>query len=407
MPVLRRFLEQRSLENPAVPLTSASLVEWMGGTPTYAGTTVNEKTAMKLIAVFRCVELIAGTCAALPLKAYKAGTRTRVDAPVLSDPHPELTAFETWEIGYACLLLWGNAYFRKLRDGTGRIRYLWPIHPSRVEPQFVEPSGANPGGKVFVVVDKDGRHQPYSSFEILHIPSLGYDGLKGLSRIQLGKQGLGVGLAAEEYAARFFGSGTHLSGIITADASIDEDTSERIKARWKEKVGGLKKAHDIAVLGGGAKFQPISIPAKDAELLGSREYSVTEIARLFGLPPYAIGDVEKSTSWGTGIEQQKIGLVQFTLQPSYLTRVEQRLTKEVLLNPGVYAEYTIEGLLRGDAKARAGFYEAMVRIRAMNPNEVRARENLEPYDGGDEFINPNIETAPAAEDGGEDGSEAA
>jgi HK97 family phage portal protein len=407
MPVLRRFREQRSIENPQLPLTSASLAEWMEGTPTVSGVTVNEKTALNLIAVYRCVELIAGTCAALPLKAFRKGTRQRVDSPVLEDPHPDLTAFETWEIGYAALLLWGNAYFRKLRDGTGRIRYLWPIHPGRVDPQFIDPTASNPGGKVFAITDRNGVKQPYTSFEILQIPGLGYDGLKGLSRIQLAKQGLSVSLAAEEYAARFFGSGTHLSGIITSDANVDEDTSERIKKRWKEKVGGLKKAHDIAVLGGGAKFIPISIPAKDAELLASREFGTTEIARLFGLPPYAIGDVEKSTSWGTGIEQQKIGLVQFTLQPSYLTRVEQRLTKEVLLNPGIYAEYTIEGLLRGDAKARAGFYEAMVRIRAMNPNEVRARENLEPYDGGDEFINPNIEPAPAAVDGGEDGSEAA
>jgi HK97 family phage portal protein len=410
MPVLRRFAEQRSIENPAVPLTSTSLMELLDGMPTHSGVSVNEKTAMRLVAVYRCVELIAGTCAALPLKAYRKGTRTRVDSPVLDDPHPELTAFETWEIGYASLLLWGNAYFRKLRDGTGRVRYLWPIHPGRVKPEFVEPTGANPGGKVFVIADKDGQRHPYTGYEILQIPGLGYDGLQGLSRIQLAKQGLGVGLAAEEYAARFFGSGTHLSGIITADANIDQVAADAIKLRWKEKVGGLAKAHDIAVLGGGAKFQPISIPAKDAELLASREYGVTEIARLFGLPPYAIGDVEKSTSWGTGIEQQKIGLVQFTLQPSYLTRVEQRLTKEVLLNPAVYAEYTIEGLLRGDAKARAAFYEAMVRIRAMNPNEVRARENLEPYEGGDEFINPNIEPAPAdddAEDGGEDGSEAA
>ena len=407
MPVLRRFREQRSIEDPTRPLTDATIAEWMGGAPTYSGVTVNEKTALRLIAVFRCVELISGTCAALPLKAYRRGARARVDAPVLDDPHPELTAFEVWETGYADLLLWGNAYFRKLRDGTGRIRYLWPIHPSRVDPQFIDPTDANPGGKVFAIADRSGVQQPYTSYEILQIPGLGYDGLKGLSRIQLAKQALGVGLAAEEYAARFFGSGTHMSGILTSDATIDENKAKEIKARWREKVGGLKKAHEIAVLGGGAKFQPISMPAKDAELLASRNFTVTEIARLFGLPPYAIGDVEKSTSWGTGIEQQKIGLVQFTLQPSYLTRVEQRLTKEVLLNPGVYAEYTIEGLLRGDAKARASFYEAMVRIRAMNPNEVRARENLEPYDGGDEFINPNIETAPAAEDGGEDGSEAA
>ncbi len=258
----------------------------------------------------------------------------------------------------------------------------------------MDPTEANPGGKVFVIVDKDGIQRPYTSLEILHIPGMGYDGRVGLSRIQVAKQAIGVGMAAEEYAGRFFGSGTHMSGILTTEGELTQPSAEALKARWKEKVGGLSKAHDIAVLDGGAKFQPISIPAKDAELLASRQYTTTEIARLFGLPPHAIGDVEKSTSWGTGIEQQKIGMVQFTLQPSYLTRVEQRLTKEVLLNPNVYAEYTIEGLLRGDAAGRASFYEAMVRIRAMNPNEVRGRENLEPYEGGDEFINPAIEQAP-------------
>ena len=404
MPIIRRFVEQRAtLENPAVPITDKTVSEWFGATPVHAGVTVNEKTALGLIAVYRCVELIAGTCAALPLKAYRSETRERVAAPVLDDPHPELTAFEVWETTYASLLLWGNAYFRKLRDGTGRIRHLWPIHPSRVDVDLVAPTATNPGGKVFVIVDKDGKRQPYTSFEVLHIPGMGYDGRVGLSRIQVARQAIGVGMAAEEYAGRFFGSGTHMSGILTSDTNIDQKQADAIKERWRQKVGGLSKAHEIAVIGN-AKFQAVSIPAKDAELLASRQYTKGEIATLFGLPPHAIGDVEKSTSWGTGIEQQKIGMVQFTLQPSYLTRVEQRLTKEVLLNPGVYAEYTVEGLLRGDAAARAAFYEAMVRIRAMNPNEVRARENLQPYDGGDEFINPNIEPAPDDEPGttGED-----
>ncbi|MEJ7763875.1 MAG: phage portal protein [Acidimicrobiales bacterium] len=403
MPLIRRFAEQRAtLENPSIPLTAKNYTDWFGAPPVHAGVTVNEQTAMGLIAVYRCVELIAGTCAALPLKAYRSGTRERASAPVLDDPHPDLTAFEVWETGFASLLLWGNAYFRKVRDGTRRVRYLWPIHPSAVKVDLIEPSAGNLGGKVFAVTERDGERRPHTSFDILHIPGLGYDGRVGLSRIQVARNALGVGIAAEEYAGRFFGSGTHMSGIVTAETNVTQEQSEAIKQRWREKVSGLSKAHEVAVLGGGAKFQPISIPAKDAELLASRQYTTTEVARLFGLPPHAIGDVEKSTSWGTGIEQQKIGMVQFTLQPSYLTRVEQRVTKEVLLNPDVYAEYTIEGLLRGDAAARASFYEAMVRIRAMNPNEVRARENLEPYDGGDEFINPAIEQAPEPADDSDD-----
>lgn len=390
MPVFRRLLEQRSLNNPSVPLSSAALSEWLDGVPSYTGVKVTEKSAMRLIAVHRCVELIAGTCAGLPIKAYKTGTRQTVAAPVLEDPHPDLTAFEVWEIGYASLLLWGNAYFRKMRDGTGRIRYLWPIQPHRVTVDMIDPTLDNPGGKVFAITDQGGKQVPYTKNEILHIPGLGYDGRVGLSRIQLATQAIGLGMAAEEYAARFYGSGSLQSGILTTDGKLNEEQATTLKARWKSKVGGLANAHEIAVLDSGAKFQAVSISPKDAELIASSHWNSGQIAMLFGLPPHAIGLIEKATSWGTGIEQQTIGMIQYTLQPSYLTRIEQRLTKEVLMNPSVYAEYNVEGLLRGDSKARSTFYAQMVAIRAMNPNEVRARENMEPYDGGDEFLNPNI-----------------
>lgn len=407
MSAFGRMISRRSIENPQYPLTSKALVDWLDGPAGASGVKVTSESSMRHIAVFRCVELRAGTMAALPLKAFRRPGRQRVDnALVLDDPHPELTRFEVWEQAYAHMDLWGNAYLRKLRDGAGRIRYLWPIHPSRVHVDLVDPTEANPGGKVFLIRDKTGYWTPYTSYEILHLPSFGYDGRVGLSRIQLGSRAIELGLAAEEYAARFFGSGQLLSGILTSDSEITQDRAEALKARWREKVGGLSKAHDIAVLGSGAKFQPVSIPAKDAQLLETRQSSVGDIATLFGLPPHAIGDVSRSTSWGTGIEQQTIGMVQFTFQPM-LARVEQRLTKEVVqpTNPNVYVEYIVEGLLRGDAASRATFYSQMVQMRAMNPNEVRLRENLEPYDGGDEFANPNIDpVAPATGDGTEDGA---
>lgn len=389
MTVLGRLIERRNLNNPAYPLTSTTLAEFLDGQKVLSGVSVDEKTAMRLIAVFRCTELIAGTCAALPLKAYRVGTRERVLAPILDEPHPELTRFELWETAYTHLLLWGNAYLYKVRDGAGRIRELWPIPPAQVKVDRLPATASNPGGKVFAITDAAGT-RPYTSFEILHIPGLSYDGRVGLSRIQHARQHLGLGMAAEEYAARFFGSGSLLSGILTTTANLDEPQAARLKARWKEKVGGLDKAHDIAVLDNGASFSPVSIPPEDAQLLQTQNWSAGQVAMLFGLPPHAIGQVEKSTSWGTGIEQQKIGMVQFTLDPTYLTRVEQRVTKEVLPNPTVYAEYTREGLLRGDSKSRASFYSQMRQMRAMSANEVRVRENLEPYEGGDEFDNPNI-----------------
>jgi HK97 family phage portal protein len=410
MPLLRSYLEARNIENPLYPLTSTALVDALtAGERTSSGVSVTPERALRHIAVYRCVELIAGTCAALPLKAYRRPDRDRVDAPVLDDPHPELTSFEVWETAYASLLLWGNAYFWKGTDGTGRIRRLWPIHPARVHVDLVDPDSDVPGEmgagtKRFKITDAKGGTKEYTRTEILHIPGLGYDGRVGMSRIRLAAQGIGVGLAAEEYAGRLFANGSLFSGILKVQQSLSgkPDVASRLKQMWREKVGGLDKAHEIAVLDSGAEFQPISMPPEDAQLLESRGYSTTEVARLFGLPPHAIGDISKSTSWGTGIEQQTIGMVQFTLQPSYLTRVEQRITKEVLLRPDVFAEYTIEGLLRGDSKSRAAFYQAMVAMRAMNPNEVRVRENLPPYEGGDEFLNPNIDVAAPGDEPADD-----
>lgn len=404
MPLWREYREARNIENPTYPLTSTTLVDALtAGSRTSSGVSVTPDSSLRHIAVYRCVELIAGTCAALPLKAYRTGTRDKVTAPVLDDPHPELTAFEVWETAYASLLLWGNAYFWKGTDGTGRVRRLWPIHPARVVVELVDPPTDVPGqtgagAKRFKIYDANGGTKTYTREQILHIPGLGYDGRVGMSRIKLAAQGIGVGLAAEEYAGRLFANGSLFSGILKTAAKLEEPAATRLKQRWKEKMAGLANAHDIAVLDSGAEFQPISMPAEDAQLLESRQASVGDVAMLFGLPPHAIGKVDKSTSWGTGIEQQTIGMVQFTLQPSYLTRVEQRITKEVLTRQDVYAEYTIEGLLRGDSKARAAFYTAMVAMRAMNPNEVRALENMAPYEGGDEFLNPNIDVAPAPGD---------
>lgn len=385
----------RSIENPSVPLSAANISQYLDGAPSVSGVKVTEQSAMQHVAVFRCTELIAGTCAALPFKAYRKGSRARLDDnyPVLADPHPELTSFEVFELMYVFLLLWGNAYFLKQRDGGGRIRYLWPLHPGRVRVDRVDPDAQHPGGKVFVVADRDGGTKTYTSYEVLHIPGLGYDGKVGLSRIQLASQALGMGMAAEKYAAQFFGSGQMLSGILTSEQTLTQESAETLKARWREKVVGLGRAHDIAVLDRGVTFTPLSIPAKDAQLLESQQWSVTQIARLFGLPPHAVGDVEKSTSWGSGIEQQTIGMVQFTLQPSYLTRVEKRFTKEVLTTENVYAEYAVEGLLRGDSAARAAFYAQAVQWGWMTRNEVRVRENLEPIEGLDSVLTPlNMDT---------------
>lgn len=399
--ILGRLLGARnSIESPTTPLTGSTILDWLGVAPSTSGVTVTEKTALGMPAVWRAVNLIAGTAASLPLHAYREGDDVRLPvsdgsqaARLLDTPHPDLTKFELWELVYSHLLLWGNAYLLVLRNQGRETRELWPIHPSRVK------AGRDSEGTKWYEVDGDTG---YSDQQILHIPGFGYDGVCGVSPIRLAAQGIGLAMAAEQFGAKLFGSGSLMSGILQTEQRLNPEQADKIKTRWKAKMAGLQGAHDVAVLDSGVKFQQMSIPPGDAQFIESRRFQIAEIARIFGIPPHMLADTEKSTSWGTGIEQQSIGFVVYTLRP-WLTRVEQRMSR--LLQPqAVYARYAVEGLLRGDSAQRAAFYQQMWNIGVFSTNDIRKLEDFAPVEGGDvryrplnmgELGEPNPEPEPA------------
>lgn len=385
---LARFVERRSnpLENPSVPLTSDTLAQMIGGQPSVTGTSVSEDRALTLIAVQAAVRLIASSAASLPLKAYRdsaTGGRDEVKRGVLDRPNPAQTPLEYLEQLYVHLLLWGNAFVYKVRGVGGTIQELWPIHPRRVQVMYagelIDRSfnlQLKPGEKVFIVQDiYSDRAAPMTQRDIMHVPGLGYDGRVGLPPIRVAREAIGLGLAAEEYSARFFGNGSMPAGVLSVPEAIDQQRADQMKDRWKARFSGLVNAHEIAILDNNAKFERISIPPEDAQLLQTRQFSVTEIARLFGIPPHMIGDVEKSTSWGTGIQEQTLGFVKFTLL-NWLRRVELRYTAEILADPNVYAEFLVDGLLRGDSQERIAYYTAALSNGWMTGQEVREKENL-------------------------------
>jgi HK97 family phage portal protein len=378
----RRSESRANLENPGIPLTATSLINWMSGPPVEAGVVVSEKSSLGMAAVWRAVNLIAGTCASLPLHAYTQtddGVRTSVPSGqagprLLAKPHPDLTPYELWEVEFVHALLWGNAYLQTLRNEAGQIAELWPVHPSRVKA-----GRARDTTKMYVV---DGNEEnPFTDREILHIPGLGYDGIRGLSPIQCARQGIGLSMAAERYGAKLFGSGSLASGLLTTDASLTEPQATALKERWAQKTSGLQNAHEVAVLDNGAKFQQLTIPPEDAQFIESRRFQISEVARIFGVPPHMLMETDKSTSWGTGIEQQGIGFVVYTLRP-WLTRFEQRISR-ILTPTATFASFTVEGLLRGDSTQRAAFYTSMWNIGAYSTNDIRRLENQPPVDGGD------------------------
>ena len=381
-------LLRRSLEDPQVPLSGANLATWLSGARSDAGVAVTEQRVLGLPAYFRALSLTAGTVAALPVHQFdQAGAR--VAAPwVLNRPNPRQTEVEYRMTSMLHGLAWGSALSRKVRDGAGVVRELWPMHPSRVAIKSVEPTEADPAGKLFEVTMPSGEQVRLTSYDVLHMPFVSFDGVSGVRPMEIFRSSLGIAIGGDDSTAKFMANGSRLSGVLTTDKILEPGVADRLKARWKELTAGVENSGEIGVLDNGAKFQPVSIPPADAQLLQSRQWMVTEIARMVGTPPHLIGDVSNSTSWGTGIEQQVLGWVKFTLQ-LWITSLEQRWVSE-LLPSGRYVKHSLEGLLRGDSKARADFYHQAITDGWMTRNEVRQLEDREPGgDALDEYLAPS------------------
>ena len=379
-----------SIESPSVPLTNTALVDFLGMRPSKTGVQVTEKSALGVPAAWRAVSLIASTAATLPLHAYRVDGDARLKvtsgnaATLLGRPHPDLTPVELLELVFVALLLWGNAYLLCLRDQTGVLRELWWVAPSRVKADRIKAGSRDAGRKVYVI-DGDTDRPAYDVHQggsMLHIPGLGYDGTTGASPIRIAREAFGMALAAEEYGARLFGSGGLATGLLTTEQKLTSDQAADIKKLWRSSGNtGLESAHDIRVVGSGAKFEQLSIPPEDAQFIESRRFQITEIARIFGVPPHMLGETEKATSWGTGIEQQNLGFVTYTLRP-WLSRVEQRLSRILRPEP-VYARFSVEGLLRGDSEQRSKYYRQMWELGAFSTNDILALEERPPVEGGD------------------------
>lgn len=379
-------------ENPSTPLSAVALDSWFGSQDqTDAGVTVNVENSMTVPTVYRCIALLSGLVAQCPLGVFKTKGRKPVVVKALDPGNVDstYTPFELKELIVAHLALWGNAYIRKLRDKGGRIVDLKPIDPSRVKVGLDDQ-----GNKVFTVKmsdapDGQAQYVPLTTYEVMHIPGLGYNGLVGLSPIDLARQALGTAKAGDKLAARFYSNGTQLTGVINVKAPLaNQDQADAIRKRWIQKNSGLGHAAEVAVLDAETTFQPLTIPPDSLQFLESRRWQTTEIARMYGIPPHLVGDVEKSTSWGSGIEEQNTGFIAYTINGGYVCRIEERITREVVGTPGQYSKFDLDRLLRGDMAERFQSYAVAIQWGWLTRNEARLKEDMEPIDGLDEPLTP-------------------
>ncbi len=370
-------------ENPAVPLESVGLDTVFGNGST-AGPNVTQQTAAGIATFYRCLFLLSSVVASCPIEVFRKRTHEQLEHPLFDPNNDDMTytQFELWQLVMIYRLAWGNSFVFKKRDGFDRIIDLKPLHPDFVSVKLDRDSGR----KIFLVkrvrpdgtVDEGVKPYVYTDWEIMHIPGMSYDGLQGLPITTLMTQSVGTAMAADSLAARFYSSGTQLGGILKIKAPLKDQTqAEGIKQRWMQKNAGVAHAGEVAILDAETDWQSITIPPEQLQFLESRRWQTTEIARWFGVPPHLVGDVERSTSWGTGIEVQNLGLHVYTLS-GHITPIEQRATREIVQTRGQSAKFNLDSLMRGTTQERYQALNVATGGPWMSRNEARISENRKP-----------------------------
>lgn len=377
------------LQMASVEFPQSLLTAWSGaGAGNYSGVPVNEQTALGLSAVFRAIAIISGTIAQLPLRTLRdRGGRTDRVTSVFDDPQGAvggLTQYEWTETILLYLLLHGNAYLRHVYNGAGALIALMLHHPLCVEPFWPTAddvaAGRFPvGGRWYLVTDQWHRQTIHDATTLTHISAQSFDGLRGLSPLEVARNSLGTATAGERSAARLFSQGAMISGLAVPDDDLEPDELISAKRELNRHMLGWENAGGVAVVSRKMNFTPWTMSAADAQFLQSRQFSIEEVARWFGVPPHLLMQTDKQTSWGTGVSEQNRGLGKFTLAP-WTSRIEQRLSR--LLPSQRWCEFDFAGLERPNVETEIRLILDQVG-KLISLNEARALRNLPPVPGGD------------------------
>jgi HK97 family phage portal protein len=363
---------------------------WYGptaGSMSSAGIRVSPEQAETVSAFYRGVWLLSNAVASLPLFVYRRladGGKDKAAQHPLYDilhtaPNPWQTSFEWRRLMMRHLILRGNGYNRILPGPRGFADSLVPIHPDLVTPEQLD------SGRILYKVRnvKTGLTTTYTQDDIFHLRGASDDGVTGKSVIAWARDSLGLALATEGYASRLFSQGAQHGGVLKIPGILGDEAGRRLATSFREKTAGLQNAHMPVVLEQGMEFVPTTMTAEDSQYLMSRKFSVAEMARWLGVPPHMLFDLERATF--SNIEHQAIAFVVDDLMP-WLVLWEQAISRDLILATQTYfAEFNVEGRLRGDSASRGTFYGSMFGIGAISDNEIRDREGLNRVENGDKY----------------------
>ncbi|MCM8595182.1 phage portal protein [Accumulibacter sp.] len=357
---------------------------------TASGLRVSADGALRLAAVYACVRILAETMASLPLVVYRPrsdGGKERVtDHPLYRllarRPNAWQNAFEWREMLQGHLALRGNAYNRIEANARGEITQLLPIHPDRIQIEWL------PNGDYrYRVTDRLGQQTIVPRSAVWHLRGLSSDGVLGLSPIDLARESLGMALAAQDYGARFFANDAKpTGGWIEFPGSFRDSEAKRVfRESYQAAQSGANRGK-VLVLENGMKFHEVGVTNRDAQFLELRKFQITDIARLFRVPPHMIADLDRATF--SNIEQQSLEFVMHTMTP-WAERWEASIESDLLLDgEDLEVEFDFTNLMRGDAASRSSYYQSGIQNGWLTRNEARIAENLNPLDGLDEPLRP-------------------
>lgn len=394
------FLRSAARASVGAPSTLATPEKWVvdwfsGGAKSLAGVTVTPENALTWAPFFAGVRNLSDDIGSLPLPVYERldrGKRRATNHPVyelLHDaPNEIMGAMQLRSTIQGHALTWGGGAAYVESNNRGIITSLWPLRPDRLHPEVVRTRVGRVEVRYRYVDHVNRIYAALLPEEVLYVPGFGFDGIRGYSAIELGRNSIGLGLATEMHGAAFFGNGAKPGALLKHPKAVTDDARRRIKSDWESLHRGLDKSQRIAILEEGVEYEAIGIPNDDAQFLETRKFQVDDAVRWLRIPAHKLGNLEHATY--SNIEQQSLDYVIDSLRP-WLVRWEQAILRTLFTGPErsrFFAEHMIEGLLRGDIKTRYEAYAIGRQWGWESSNSILEKENRNPIPNGDLHLVP-------------------
>ncbi len=383
-------------QNPEHPSSNPNrwLLDAFNSMPTSAAVRVDPNTATAHSAVYRSVHLIASTLAAFPYSVIKTdkkgGKNIAYDHPIhklLQSPSAVHNRYIWREGMMQYCLLWGNGYSEIIRDDYF-IPISFKLHQSKHIRPFLGIRMDGAEGLFYELTISDpksggSKKRIIPSMDMIHIPCLSFDGIAGKSPIEVARENIGLALAAEKFGGDFYKNNAAFSGVYESPGTLSDEAYHRVRESLHDKSQYGEKVKPL-LLEDGMTFKPLSMPLSDAQFLDSRKFQIVEIARMYGVPPHKLGDLDRATN--NNIEQQALEFITDTMWSwceKWEAEIDRKLFTEKEIRSGnIYSHFDFAGLLRGDSKQRSDYHRTMFSIGCESQDDIRSAEGLNPLPDG-------------------------